>query len=65
VTFDGASVNRRFLSLHDTSNKELYKLINIHSDDRRDIYFFSDPPHLMKTARNCWASKCRSLWVCC
>lgn len=29
----------------------------------RFIYCFSDPPHLIKTVRNCWASKKRSLWV--
>jgi len=26
-------------------------------------FFFSDPPHLVKTARNCLASNKRSLWV--
>ena len=26
-------------------------------------FFFSDPPHLLKTTRNCLASKARHLWV--
>ena len=29
----------------------------------RYLFFFSDPPHLIKTMRNCWTSKCRTLWV--
>lgn len=29
----------------------------------RDLLFFSDPPHLLKTIRNCWNSKYRCLWV--
>ena len=27
------------------------------------MFFVSDPPHLIKTVRNCWASKKRDLWV--
>lgn len=34
-----------------------------YANDGRFIYFFSDPPHLIKTVRNCWASPQRSLWV--
>ena len=64
MTFDGASVNRRLVAIHDMSQKDLYKVVNIHSADRRFLYFFSDPPHLMKTTRNCWASTTRNLWVC-
>ena len=26
---------------------------NVYAPDSRDVYFFSDPPHLIKTARNC------------
>lgn len=64
MTFDGASPNRRLLAIHDTSRKDLYKVDNIHAEDERHIYFFSDPPHLIKTTRNCWLSKSRNLWVC-
>lgn len=64
ATFDGASVNRRLVKLHDTSrNSFTYKVRNIHAPDTRDLYFISDPPHLIKTTRNCWSSKCRTLWV--
>jgi hypothetical protein len=39
ITLDGNSVNR--------------KLIKPLSFGKREIYMFSDPPHLIKTARNC------------
>ena len=47
LTSDGASPNCRF-----------YKLCNITHKTRNpfahhDLYFICDPPHLMKTARNC------------
>lgn len=66
ATFDGASPNRRFLQLHcpATTNSFVYKVKNPYTREERDIFFFSDPPHLMKTVRNCWASKARQLWVC-
>lgn len=67
VTCDGASVNCRFMRLHDPqkSSDMTYKVLNIYAtDEKRYIYFMSDPPHLIKTVRNCWASKHRNLWVC-
>lgn len=50
---------------HDDKGNEdiFYKVPNVFAADSRDFYFFSDPPHLIKTARNCWASKARHLWV--
>ena len=63
TTFDGASVNRRFVALHDTSDNLVYKLQNIYADEDRYIYCFSDALHLIKTTRNCWFSKKRILWV--
>ena len=30
-----------------------YRTLNIMADEERYIYFISDPPHLIKTARNC------------
>jgi len=68
VTADGASTNRLFFKLHSPSSasKEVtYKVYNPHSQEGRYIYFFSDPPHLIKTVRNAWMSKKRPLWVCC
>ncbi len=47
ATFDGASVNRRLAKLHDPQS-EVYKVRNIHAPDDRDLFFFSDPPHLIK-----------------
>ena len=64
ATFDGASVNRRLVKVHDLRAKLIYRVRNVHSMDNRYLYFFSDPPHLIKTTRNCWSSSVRSLWVC-
>lgn len=41
----------------------IHKVPNPYATDKRDFLFFSDPPHLIKTTRNCWPSKCRDLWV--
>ena len=57
ITADGASSNRRFFKLHDPTAKFLHKTLNPHDPDRY-IFFFSDPPHLIKTTRNCW-SRCK------
>ncbi|KAH3720563.1 hypothetical protein DPMN_063462 [Dreissena polymorpha] len=52
LTFDGASTNRRFYSLHRVDNEGIvYKTVNLY-DVTRDIYFISDVPHLLKTTRN-------------
>ena len=50
--------------MHNPSDELVLKVRNIHADDGRYIYFFSDPPHHIKTVRNCWQSNYRSLWVC-
>ena len=64
VTADGASPNRKFFSLHGKLNRTQ----NPYSLDDRYIYFVSDVPHLLKTARNCWSHSgahgmTRHLWV--
>eukprot|EP00731_Ephydatia_muelleri_P019605 Em0012g430a len=41
------------------SEKVLFKVINKYSLEKRPLFFFSDPPHLLKTTRN---SKARHLW---
>ncbi len=61
-TSDGLSVNRRFFKLHGTGSM-VYKAMNPYSDDERFVYFFSDPPHLIKTVRNCWFSDKLLMWV--
>ena len=66
VCCDGLAANRRLFSLHQPgSATPVYKVLNPHAHDgeRRSLYFLSDPPHLIKTVRNCWASYKRRLWV--
>ena len=60
---DGLAANRRLFSLH-SDKPNAYKIINPYAEDGRYLYFFSDPPHLMKTVRNAWANPKRHLWVC-
>ena len=55
ATSDGASPNRKFYQLHRIGKELCYKTENICAP-WRNIYFFSDAPHLMKTTRNCWAN---------
>ena len=55
---DGASPNRKFYDLHvgligeDHTDDVIHKTVNLFAPSRF-IYFFSDAPHLVKTARNC------------
>ena len=76
VTCDGASPNRSMFRMHlhmtrvEDFNLDVdvtYRTLNIMADEKRYIYFISDPPHLIKTARNCLsnslAGRCtRSMW---
>ena len=61
VTCDGASGNRRLFSLHDITSKMVYKTRNVYCKNKSTIFFFSDPPHLIKTIRNCFQRG--KLWV--
>ena len=56
-------MNRQLIKLHEASDQLTYKVSNPYTSEDRDLLFFSDPPHLIKTTRNCWASKARHLWV--
>ena len=61
ATADGASTNRRLIKLHSNKSGEVvYKVVNPHSRDRRYLYFFADPTHLLKTVRNTWANSKRN-----
>ena len=62
-TCDGLSANHRFFNLHYGKNTPLHKVVNPYSADKRHIFFLSDPPHLIKTIRNCWSNPKRCMWV--
>lgn len=64
ATLDGAAANRRLLKMHNPNEKISYKVQNPHATDGRELFFFSDACHLIKTTRNCFASKGRRLVVC-
>ena len=59
-TANGSSPNRRYFCMHRdpaAAFKIVYKAINPYSAmSGRAIYFFADPPHLMKTTQNCLAN---------
>ena len=62
---DGLSANWRLFRLYNPTaapDDIVYKTSNPYADDGRHVYFLTDPPHLMKTVENCWASKHRTLW---
>ena len=65
ATADGASPNRAFPRIHfpTSKNNHDYKTNNPFTTEERYIYFFSDPPHLLKMIRNCLANANRTLWV--
>ena len=71
LTSDGAKPNRRFYNMCQTQElgKKLpYKTVNPFSSCSRELFFFCDVPHLLKTARNCFSnsfahSKSRNLQV--
>ena len=62
LTCDGASPNRRLWKLHRRTNEVIYKVPNPYAIDHQ-LYFISDPPHLLKTIRNSWYNSKRKLWV--
>ncbi len=63
-TLDGCSINRKYFKLMTTETGPLpYKMANPFTTDKRYIYFFSDPPHLIKTTRNCFHNPRRQLEV--
>ena len=72
VSCDGAGPNRKFFRLHSSCVPESVSLchqtVNPYSKENRNIYFFADVPHLIKTTRNCLShsfpsSKSRNMQV--
>jgi len=67
VTADGGSPNRRLFQLHklpgSSRDQVVYKAVNPFSEEEQEVMFFIDPPHLLKTIRNCFQSPTRPLWV--
>ena len=57
LTSDGAKSNRRFYRLcqPEGSGNLPYKCVNPYKQDK-DLYFFCDAPHLLKTTRNCFSN---------
>ena len=57
VTADGASPNRKFFRMHGKKGELVYNTHNPFADpeEKRPLFFISDPPHLIKTTRNCWS----------
>ena len=58
LTSDGAKPNRRFYRMCQTEKhgKKLpYKTFNRFCQGR-ELFFICDPPHLLKTARNCFSN---------
>lgn len=69
VICDGASVNRKFMRMHfNMGDKDFtYMTVNSASGEERPMFFMLDPPHLIKTFRNCLANSyshrnSRALW---
>ena len=61
ITCDGASDNRRMFAMFNNDSNLSYKMINVYSSKKEEVFFISDPPHLVKTIRNCFARG--KLWV--
>lgn len=55
ITADGATSNRKFFRMHRKAGDKgvAYKTPNVFANEERNVFFISDPPHLMKTTRNC------------
>lgn len=69
VSCDGAGQNRRFFEMNKTevNDEPCNWMPNPYAEEERPIYFISDVPHLLKTARNCFSNsgshmQTRNLW---
>ena len=65
VTGDGTLVNHILFRMHSKDNlKMTHKTTNCYTDEAQHLFFFSDPPHLLKAIQNAIANPNRQLWVC-
>ena len=69
ATADGASPNRRFIKMHgemDAENERdlIYKAPNIYAENR-NIFFFSDAPHLLCKTAFCYSNTIKTNHVQC
>ena len=56
VTADVASPNRKIFKMYQTPDLSVpHKAKNFYAKDERWVFFISDLPHLIETARNCWS----------
>ena len=59
LTSDGAKPNRRFYKMCQQQKEKTesvhYKTFNPFQEDK-EVFFFCDVPHLLKTARNCFSN---------
>eukprot|EP00795_Rhopilema_esculentum_P004986 gene4986-21354_t len=67
VVCDKATSNQKLFKIHGQDKEITHKTINVFSGaEKRPLFFFSDPPHLLKTARNNLANsgfgKKRLMW---
>jgi len=64
ITCDGAAPNRKLFHMHTKPGCDnpdtTYKTVNIFGEE---LFFFVDPPHLIKTVRNSFCNPARKLWV--
>ena len=63
---DELAANRKLFRLHNPSAQPtdiLHKVKNPYADDGRDLFFFCDPPHLIKCVRNARSNSKWRLWV--
>uniref|UniRef100_A0A1X7VKG8 Uncharacterized protein n=2 Tax=Amphimedon queenslandica TaxID=400682 RepID=A0A1X7VKG8_AMPQE len=61
ITLDGNSANRKFFKLIGRHSSEVMYYTKNPCSLTCNVYFISDPPHLIKTIRNCLASNKRNM----
>ena len=55
-------MKQKTIDLHDSDKAFTYKTENCYSATYNKVFFFCDPPHVLKIMRNCFARG--KLWEC-